>query len=122
MVSELLELNRYLHDFASAMWVCGSLLLWWVWREARRGEAQALQRIAGKLWFLTVPSLAASLATGAVRAATFASHEHPGEVTASAVALLVAKHALFGLFVAWAVRAHWLSRSASPFARRRMTS
>ncbi len=118
-MSELLGLNRYLHDFASAMWVCGSILLWLVVREARQargsqteiGNGQsAIGNLARKLWFLTVPSLAVSLTTGAVRAATFARYEHPGQVTASVVAVLVAKHVLFAVFAVWAVRVHWLSR------------
>ena len=35
VVRELLELNRYLHDFTAAMWVSGSILIWLICSETR---------------------------------------------------------------------------------------
>jgi uncharacterized membrane protein len=121
-VNALIGLNRYLHDFTSAMWVCGSILLWLVWRTSRRQgvpteAGEALAALGLRLWFLTLPALALSLATGGVRAATFARYEHPGEITSSLVAVLAAKHVAFAAFGAWAVWVHWKSRASPALAR-----
>lgn len=114
-MKELLELNRYLHDFSSAMWVCGCILVWLLWREARRGgtspeTADTLLRFACNLSYLTIPSLLVSLASGGVRAATFASHEHVGPVSGGTIAILAVKHVFFTILVVWGIRVHWRSR------------
>ena len=114
-MTELIGLNRYLHDFTAAMWVCGCILMWLLLREARGlGAAtdarSAVLRVAGKLRAVTVPSLAVSWATGGVRAATFARYEHVGDITAATVAMLVAKHVVFTALVAWGLWVHWQAR------------
>ena len=114
-MKELLELNRYLHDFSSAMWVCGCILIWLLHREVRRNgtppdAADALLRFAEKLAYLTIPSLIVSLATGGVRAATFASHEHIGTITGVTIAILAVKHVFFTVLVVWGIVVHWRSR------------
>lgn len=115
-MTELVHLNRYLHDFTSAMWVCGSILMWMVWRESQRDGVSAetgamVERLVSKMTYLTIPALLITLASGGVRAFTFARYELVGEVTTSIVAGLVVKHILFALFVAWGVWIHWKSRS-----------
>ena len=82
---ELIHLNRYVHDFTSAMWVCGSILLWMVCREWGRTGVQSdvsavLARLVHSIRYLTVPALIITLASGGVRAATFVRYEHVGEV------------------------------------------
>lgn len=112
---ELLELNRYAHDFTAAMWVCGSILIWLICREADRAEASGdsgrmLQRLAGRIGLMTVPSLVISLATGGVRAVTFTRSEYVGEVTGALVTILVIKHVVFAALIAWGVWVHVRSR------------
>ncbi len=117
-MSELVHWNRYLHDFTSAMWVCGSILVWMVWRESQRDGVSAetvavLERLGAKLHYLTGPALLITLASGGIRALTFAKYEHVGEITTSIVVGLVIKHILFTVFVAWGVWVHWKSRSSA---------
>ncbi len=112
---ELLEFNRYAHDFTSAMWVCGSILIWMLAREAGRldplGESRPiLLRLAGRMSLLTVPSLVITLASGGVRAVTFTRYEYAGEITTGLVVSLVVKHVLFAGVVAWGVCVHVRSR------------
>ena len=121
-MKELIELNRYLHDFTSAMWVCGSILIWLLSREAQRSGAStdtvaALLRIAGRLSHLTVASLIVTLASGAVRAATFAGYEHVGEITSRMIGMMIIKHVVFAAFVVWGIGVHCRAR-----ALRRRTS
>ena len=111
----LIELNRYLHDFTSAMWLCGSILLWLIWREARRQEAspevgRVLGGLTARLWFLTLPALAIALGSGGIRAATFAEYEYVGDITKSVIVMLVAKHVVFAALVVWGVWVHQKSR------------
>ena len=118
-MKELIEINQYLHDFASAMWVCGSILMWLLLREYGREGAfpdarGTVMRIAGKLRFLTIPALLVTLASGGVRAGTFAGYEHSGEVTTSAIVTLAAKHVVFAAFVAWGLWVHWRGRTDRP--------
>ena len=91
-VKELIDINRYLHDFTSAMWICGSILLWLMLRESRRGVSAEVVRTLGRLSatmvYVTVPSLIVSLASGGVRAMTFEKYEHVGEVTSSVITML----------------------------------
>jgi len=115
---ELVELNRYLHDFTSALFFAGSLLIYLVWRESRRDgrsaeTRNALASVAGKMWYLTIPSLVIALASGAVRAATFTKYEYVGEVTNSIITLLVVKHILYTAVVAWGIWVHWKARSGA---------
>lgn len=115
---ELVELNRYLHDFASALFFAGSLLIYILWRESPRGERssetrEALAGVSGKMWYLTVPSLVIALASGGVRAATFAEYEYVGEVTGSIITLLVVKHVLYTAIAGWGIRVHWKARSGA---------
>ena len=107
----LIDINRYMHDFAAAMWVCGSILMWLLLQERRRGPALpdvagVLAGITRKLRFVTIPSLFLSLATGGLRAATFVRYENPGEVTAATVMALVVKHVVFAGLVAWGLWVH----------------
>lgn len=118
-MKELIAINRYVHDLSSAMWICGSFLMWLLDRESRRQAAspdaqRALMRLARKLRCLTLPALLITLATGGVRAATFARYEHPGEITTSTIATLVVKHVLFTFVVAWGLWVHWRSRTGPP--------
>jgi uncharacterized membrane protein len=118
----LVDLNGFLHDFTSALFFCGSILLWFLLRESRRDGVlpetrQALSRLARKLWSVTLPSLIVALATGGVRAATFAEYEYAGEITGTIVTALVVKHIVFTAFVAWGIWVHWKMRKSPPFAR-----
>ena len=120
-MSELVHTNRYVHDFASALWICGTILMWMIERRPRaEGVGQetltVLARLARQLWFITVPALVVSLASGGVRAATFARYEHPDEITASTVSILVAKHVVFAALVVWGVWVHWRSSSIAHLA------
>ena len=121
-MKELIELNRYLHDFTSAMWACGSILIWLLSREARRAGASTdtvavLLRLTGRLSYLTVTSLILTLASGGVRAATFAGYEHVGEITNRMIGIMIIKHAAFAAFVAWGIVVYW---RAMIFRRRTM--
>ena len=112
---ELVELNRYVHDFASAVWVSGSVVIWLLCREIRLLEslseaALALGRVARRFAFLTIPALIVTLVTGGIRAATYSRYEHTGEITAAMVWVLVAKHLVFAAFVAWGLWVHRASR------------
>lgn len=112
---ELVELNRYVHDFSAAVWVSGSVVIWLLCREIRQlgslSEAtRALGRVARRFAFLTIPALIVTLATGGIRAAAYSSYEHTGEITAAMVAVLVAKHIAFAAFVAWGLWVHTASR------------
>ena len=111
----LIDLNIYLHDFTSAMWVCGSILMWMLMRDATSGDAsrdvtEALYRFAVRLRVLTIPSLCITLASGGIRAATFSTYEHAGPITTSVIVFLIIKHIAFAAFVAWGVWIHWKSR------------
>ncbi len=121
-MQELLELNRYMHDFTAAMWVCGSILIWLLCREARRLDVQAesvrvLLRLAGKISLITIPSLLIALASGGVRAVTFKRYEYAGEITTPLITMLVIKHVLFALFVTWGVWMHVRYRKLSAALR-----
>lgn len=112
---ELLELNRYIHDFTAAMWVCGSILIWLVSREVSMGRAPAdsvgvLQRVCGRVAYLSVPSLLIALGSGGVRALTFRQYEYVGEITNSLIAVLIIKHVIFVAFIIWGVMVHRRSR------------
>jgi uncharacterized membrane protein len=114
-LQELLELNRYAHDFTAAMWVCGSILIWLICREANRTAApgevvQVLRRLAGGIGLITVPSLVIALASGGVRAATFTRYEYAGEITSSLITMLVVKHVIFAMLIAWGIWVHVRSR------------
>lgn len=121
-LQELLELNRYMHDFTAAMWVCGSILIWLLCREAIRLDVQSetvrvLRRLAGKISLITIPSLLIALASGGVRAVTFKRYEYVGEITTPLITILVVKHVLFALFVAWGVWMHVRSRKLAAASR-----
>lgn len=116
-MKELIDINRYLHDFASAVWVCGSILLWMMLREARREgisteTAGVLVRLGARFQVLTIPALLITLATGGVRAATFAKYEYVGEITSSVVTGLIVKHILFAVVVGWGIWVHWKTRTS----------
>lgn len=112
---ELLELNRYAHDFGAALWVSGSLLLWMLCREVMShgpvAEARRdLLRFAGKISYLTVPALVIALISGGVRAFTFQKYEYVGEITQSLVTLLIVKHVLFVIVIGWGIGMHVRAR------------
>ncbi len=112
---ELLELNRYAHDFGAALWVSGSLLLWLLCREVMNHDPvaearRALLRFAGKLSYLTVPALVIALASGGVRALTFRKYEYVGEITQSLITLLIVKHVLFLAVIGWGIGMHVRAR------------
>ncbi len=112
---EILELNRYAHDFTSAMWVCGCILIWRLCTETKREGALAetkavLSRLIGNLKALTLPSLVITLVSGGIRALTFSKYEYEGEITTSVIAVLIVKHVFFAAVVAWGTGIHWGSR------------
>lgn len=110
-VRELLELNRYAHDFTAAMWVCGSILMWMLCREVKiqnivADSLRAIARIARKISFITIPSLFIALGSGGVRAITFKEYEYNGEITRQLIIMLIVKHALFTAFIIWGIVVH----------------
>lgn len=112
---ELLELNRYAHDFGAALWVSGSLLIWLLCREVMQRDAfpdarQALLHFARKLSYLTVPALIIALLSGGIRAVTFKKYEYVGEITQSLVTLLIVKHVIFAAVIGWGVWMHARAR------------
>lgn len=112
---ELLEFNRYAHDFTAAMWVCGSILIFLIWKEATRGgrseeTVQTLRGLCAKISWISVPALIISLLTGGVRALTFRQFEFVGEVTSTLIAALVIKHIVFLAFIVWGVSVHVRAR------------
>ena len=111
-VNELVELNRYLHDFTAAMWTCGSVAVWLLLRAARRraGAARELARVAVRLQWVTIPSLAVTLVSGGVRAAAYTGYEYQGPITGAIMAILVAKHVVFLAVVTWGVWVHVTAR------------
>ena len=115
---ELLELNRYAHDFGAALWVSGSLLLWLICREVMHLEPAAEARnallcFAEKLSHLTVPALVIALASGGVRAITFQKYEYVGEITQALITLLIVKHVLFLAVIGWGIGMHVRARRLS---------
>jgi uncharacterized membrane protein len=111
-MKELIDINRYLHDFTSALWVSGSILLWLLLREARPSDVgvearRMLGRLGRLVMRITIPAFVLSLATGTVRAATFSKYEHIGEITQATITILVVKHIAFTALVAWGVWLHW---------------
>ena len=112
---ELVELNRYVHDFSAAMWTCGAVVVWLISRAARR-DAAALPGLAGVargLHWVTIPALVIALASGGVRAATYTSHEYTGPVTSALVAILAVKHVAFAAVVVWGLWVHAAARRLS---------
>jgi len=110
-VRELIELNRWIHDFTAAMWCCGSILIWVLCREAVRARsvAEAAQRIlssASKVSILTIPSLVITLASGGIRALTFTTYEYVGEISTSMITILVVKHVVFVGVIVWGIVVH----------------
>lgn len=108
---ELLELNRYAHDFTAAMWVCGSILIWMLCREVKiqnimDDTLKTFARTARKISILTIPSLFITLASGGVRALTFKEYEYNGEITSQLILMLIVKHALFTAFIIWGIVIH----------------
>jgi hypothetical protein len=117
-VQLIVDLNGYLHDFTSALWIVGSILLLMMRRETRKpdvsdGTLVVLARLARTIRRISVPALVITLCTGGVRAATFAHYEHPGEVTRSIIVMLIVKHVIFTAVIAWGVWIHLKSRSIS---------
>lgn len=109
---ELVELNRYLHDFASAVWIVGSIVLWMLMKEWRRDgivaeTALVIARIAGQMRTITIPALIITLCSGGVRALTFSKYEYVGEITTSVIVSLAVKHVVFALIIGWGVWIHW---------------
>ncbi len=114
-MSELVALNRYAHDFAAAMWVCGSFLIWLSCREIRRSTlpaeaARSLAHLASRLVWLTIPSLVVTLVSGGVRAAAYVSYEYTGEITGRLIAMLAVKHVVYAAVVTWGIWVHVASR------------
>jgi uncharacterized membrane protein len=109
---ELVELNRYVHDFSAAMWTCGAVAVWLIVRAARRDEdaRPGLVGVATGLFWVTVPALVIALASGGVRAATYTSYEYTGPVTSALVAILTVKHVAFTAVVAWGLWVHVAAR------------
>ena len=112
MIREMIDLNRYLHDFTSAMFVCGAIMMWLSLREIGRCTISGYARrtileVGRKAFAYTIPSLVISLISGGVRASTFAQYEHVGPVTQQTIVLLAVKHIFFVVVVAWGVRQHW---------------
>ncbi len=109
---ELIELNRYLHDFASAVWIVGSIVLWMLMKEWRRDgilaeTALVIARMAGQMRTITIPALIITLCSGGVRALTFSKYEYVGEITTSVIVSLAVKHVVFALIIGWGVWIHW---------------
>lgn len=108
---ELLELNRYAHDFTAAMWVCGSILIWMLCREVKiqnivSDTLRTFARTTRKISFITIPSLFIALGSGGVRALTFKDYEYNGEITRELIIMLIVKHALFTAFIIWGIVIH----------------
>jgi uncharacterized membrane protein len=111
-LSELVELNRYVHDFSAAMWTCGVVAVWLIVRAARRDD-DARPGLAGAalaLGWVTIPSLAIALVSGGIRAAAYTSYEYTGPMTSSLVIILAVKHVVFTAVVAWGVWVHVAAR------------
>ncbi len=112
---ELLEFNRYTHDFTAAMWVCGSILVWLMWREMARSRPtdetlHVVRGLCGKVTAISVPALVISLMAGGVRAITFRQYEFVGEITTTLIVALAIKHVLFVVFVIWGISVHMKAR------------
>lgn len=108
---ELIEVNRWTHDFTAAMWCCGSVLIWLLCREAvvAGSAVEAARRILGsasKVAVLTIPSLVITLMSGAVRAFTFTTYEYVGPITTSMIVILVVKHVVFVCVIVWGIAVH----------------
>ncbi len=108
---ELLELNRYAHDFTAAMWVCGSILIWMLCREVKiqnivSDTLRTFARTSRKISFITIPSLFIALGSGGVRALTFKDYEYNGEITRELIIMLIVKHALFTALIIWGIVIH----------------
>ena len=112
---ELLEFNRYTHDFTAAMWVCGSILIWLMWKESKRHAdsthiTQVLKTLCGKVSLLSIPALVISLFAGGIRAVTFRQYEFVGEITTSLIVALAIKHVFFVVFIIWGIKVHTRAR------------
>lgn len=112
---EILELNRYAHDFGAALWVSGSILLWLLCREINNHQPvvearAALLRFATTLSYLTIPALLVALASGGVRALTFQKYEFVGEITQTMITLLIVKHVIFVAVIGWGIGMHVRAR------------
>ncbi len=109
------DLNRYLHDFTSALWVAGSILIWLMMREGTTSEPgpetqTILARLISQVRFMTIPALVLTLCTGGVRAVTFEQYELVGDLNNAVIATLIIKHIAFTIFVSWGIWIHWKSR------------
>ena len=117
---EVANLNAYLHDFTSALWVCGSVLLFWLGRELRPLEpasatAAVLRRLVIQLKRLTVPGLIITLLSGGGRALMFERWEYGAPLTRDVVMLLIVKHIFFAGVVGWGVWVHAKVRGRERF-------
>ena len=118
----LIDLNRYLHDFTSALWVAGSILIWVMMKEASKPDAGqetigVLTRLIAQVRSMTIPCLVITLCSGGVRAFTFEEHEVVGDITTPIIITLIIKHIAFTAVVSWGIWVHWKSRADSAATR-----
>jgi uncharacterized membrane protein len=104
MREKLTVLNAFVHDVATGTWLSTLLLLTLLHREARTAawsaSAALVPPLEAKFLLLTWTSLAIIIATGAVRMLTWKVFGWTGDMEASRVKLLKAKHALLGVVFA----------------------
>ena len=110
-MKEIASLNAYLHDFTSALFICGSILLWWLGKELRFLEpgssaAAPMRRIVLRLKRITIAGLALSILFGIGRALMFERYEYGAELNRRILLVLIIKHLVFAGIVVWGLWVH----------------
>jgi uncharacterized membrane protein len=107
----LLAINRYGHDFSSAMWVAGIFFLYILNKEAKVRRNPILSefvfRIYRKLNVLLWVSFVLILLCGTVRAVTYRQFEWNENMGQYQVWLLLIKHIVFFFIVVLGISFWW---------------
>jgi uncharacterized membrane protein len=105
MAATLVMLNNWMHDFSAAGWVVGSILVWWVVREAPECDSgrSFAARVVGLLMSVMRWSLAGVVGFGVVRALTYRQFEYSEAAGDGQLVVLGVKHVLLTVVFVYGV-------------------
>ncbi len=94
----LVMFNNFFHDLMAALWMCGAILTWLLYREVRAAGTEEVERffrsLAPRLLRLNSISLLFVVLFGIVRSATYYSYEYQFAAGRGQVIALIVKHIL----------------------------
>lgn len=99
----LITLNNFLHDLASAVWFCGTLIIFFTVMEGVKSYKADVNNFVVKIYkkflWITNISLAIVILGGSIRAFNYKKYEWAEALGRDQIFLLIVKHILWGLIV-----------------------